>query len=122
MLVRLAPIRPGIAAVSIPVTGKFPAPPLASGNQLTELRTSDPLRAICTPPLKACCRCVQLTESAYEDELSCPSVELQPPLSRPSLKPAGLTRTVYPFTFGNQALSSSLTPSCRHGPRRSFRK
>ena len=122
MLVRLPPMRPGIWAVSIPVTGKFPAPPAAVGNQLTELRTSDPFRASCTPPLKACWRWLQLRESVYENELSRPSVELQPPFSRPSVNEAGLTRSVYPATFGNQALSSSLTPSCKHGPLLSFRK
>src|SRR5207237_3603903 len=98
--------KPGICAVSIPVTGKFPGPPAAAGNQCTELRPSDPFSAICTPPLNACCRWFQLSESTYENELSRPSVELQPPFSLPSVKDAGLTLSVYPERLGNHAFKS----------------
>ena len=41
--VRLPPMRPGIRVVSIFVTGKFPAPPLATGNQFVAVGASDRL-------------------------------------------------------------------------------
>ena len=61
-----APISPGIWAVSMFSTGKFPAPPVTWGMPLRELKPTVLAIRISAPPLKACCPFAQLKESAKE--------------------------------------------------------
>src|ERR1044071_7268391 len=63
--VRLLPINPGIVAVSMPVTGKLPAPPVATGLKFTELDPSVRANRSSAPPLKVWRDFVQLRVSAY---------------------------------------------------------
>src|ERR1051326_8379943 len=65
MFVRLLPIKPGINAVSMFVTGVLPAPPLATGRKFTELAPVVDAHRNSAPPLNVCFDLVQLTESPY---------------------------------------------------------
>src|SRR5262245_31336947 len=77
--VRLLPINPGIVAVSIPITGLLPAPPVATGLKLTELNPSVLAIRNSAPPLNVCLDFVQLTESAYVHMGLCVPTLLQVP-------------------------------------------
>src|SRR5436190_18886838 len=65
MAVRFPPMRPGMRVVSMLVTGKLPAPPLATGSQFVAVGASERLCRSSAPLLNACFPFDQLSESAY---------------------------------------------------------